>query len=205
MAPLSSHCLIVSHISQLQVTLTSASKLLRVTFYKNYVFWCIFRSLILFLRSGVKYWFLVALFQKSRHLKVIFNNECNSNPSHCSTLCVDFQQLSLLSYTSFCPVCSHKSMNQYIKQISIVPISPREPGSVTGQPNQSSTAKLMNQLYNINRSSGTLVSMGKGQVKEMCLEMFPKGCNWSAEQMGGCSKEKGCKNEMLLHLRWIWP
>ena len=32
----------------------------------------------------------------------------------------------------------------------------------------------MKQFRNINGPSGVLVSLGKGQVKEMCLEMFPE-------------------------------
>ena len=48
---------------------------------------------------------------------------------------------------------------------------------------------------------------GKGQVKEMCLEMLPERCNWSGpngQTARACSQEKGCKSEMLLNLHWSW-
>ena len=37
----------------------------------------------------------------------------------------------------------------------------------------------MNKFRNINGSSGVLVSIGKGQVKEMCLQMFLEGSTWN--------------------------
>ena len=49
----------------------------------------------------------------------------------------------------------------------------------------------MKQFHNISGPSDVLVSMGKGQVKEMCLETFLD-----------CSKEKGRKSEIFLHLCW---
>ena len=48
-----------------------------------------------------------------------------------------------------------------IYQLSISPISPAKPGSVTSQPNQCSIAKLMKQLHCINVLLGVLVSTGE--------------------------------------------
>ena len=50
-------------------------------------------------------------------------------------------------------------------------------GSVAWQLNQWSAAKSIKQFHNINKLSSRQVSMGKGQVKEMCFETFPEGCN----------------------------
>ena len=63
----------------------------------------------------------------------------------------------------------HYSDNQSINQSSIASISPENPGSVAWQSNWCSMAKLMKRFRNINGSSGMLVYMGKGQVKEICF------------------------------------
>ena len=63
--------------------------------------------------------------------------------------------------------------------MSIVPISSAKPGSVVRQPNQCSTAKSKKQFHNINRPWSMTVSVGEGQVKEMCLQMLLEGRNWS--------------------------
>ena len=70
--------------------------------------------------------------------------------------------------------------NQSINQTSIAPTSPAKPGSVAQQPNQCSTAKSRKQFRSINRPWGVTVSMGGGgQIKEMCLQMFLEGSNWT--------------------------
>ena len=51
--------------------------------------------------------------------------------------------------------------NQSINQISLAPVSLVWPGSMAWHPNQCSTAKLMKQIHNINRSLGMPVSMGE--------------------------------------------
>ena len=68
-----------------------------------------------------------------------------------------------------------------MNQTSIAPISPVKPGSVARQPNQCSTAKSRKQFRNINRPWGVMVSMGKGQIKEMCLLIFLKVATELAE------------------------
>ena len=70
------------------------------------------------------------------------------------------------------------SFNQSINQ-SIAAISPTKPGSVAQQPNQCSVAKPMKHFHGINRLSVVRVSRGKGQVKDMCLQMFLEGSNWN--------------------------
>ena len=71
------------------------------------------------------------------------------------------------------------NINQSIYQIFIAPIPLAKPCSVARQPNQCSTAKSKKQFCNINGTLGMPVSMGKGQVKEMCLQMFLKSSNWN--------------------------
>ena len=73
----------------------------------------------------------------------------------------------------------NQSINQSINQTSITPISPVKPGSVARQPNQCSTAKSRKQFRNINRPWGVPVSMGGGQIKEMYLQIFLEGSNWT--------------------------
>ena len=70
------------------------------------------------------------------------------------------------------------TINQSINQTYIASISQAKPGSVARQPNQCSTAKSRKQFSHINMSSGMSVLWGKGQVKEMCRQMFLKGSNW---------------------------
>ena len=71
----------------------------------------------------------------------------------------------------------NQSINQSITYI--VPISLLKPGSVTRQPNWCSTAKLM-KLFVISTSHWVCRYLwGKGQVKEMFLQMFLKDSNWN--------------------------
>ena len=72
----------------------------------------------------------------------------------------------------------HSVSQQSINQISMTPISLTKPGAVVRQPNRCS-AKSTKQLRNINRPSGMLVLWGKGQVREMCLQMFLGSSNWN--------------------------
>ena len=69
--------------------------------------------------------------------------------------------------------------NQSINQISILPISTEEPGSVSRQRNQCSTEKRMKQLCNINGSSGVSLKLRLIQ-RDMSVDV-----SWSNWWMGG--------------------
>ena len=99
---------------------------------------------------------------------------------------------SLFSHLTFCEMSIRsdirfgqmsvdlQSINQSINQTSIVPISPAKPGSVARQRNQCSTAESRKQFRNIKRPWGVWRYLwGKGQIKEMCLQIFLEGRNWT--------------------------
>ena len=73
---------------------------------------------------------------------------------------------------------------------------------------QCETAKSMNQFHIISGPSGVLVSIGKrpSQTDVFWNVSWKLQLKWLNGQIAGdCSKEKGHRSEMLLHLRWFWP
>ena len=84
--------------------------------------------------------------------------------------------------------------NQLINQISVVPISPLQPGSEAQQLNQYSTAKLMKRFHNSNGAHRSCWCLWEeGQAKEMSWNT-----SWrlqlkqlNGQIAAGCSREKG--------------
>ena len=68
-------------------------------------------------------------------------------------------------------------INQSFNRTSIAPISPAKPGAVARQPNQCSTAKSRNSSVTSTGHWACRYLWGKGQVKEMSLQLFLKDCN----------------------------
>ena len=59
-------------------------------------------------------------------------------------------------------------------------ISPAKPGSVARQPNQCSTANRGNSSVTSTGLGKWQYQWGKGQIKEMCLQISVAGSNWTA-------------------------
>ena len=77
-----------------------------------------------------------------------------------------------LSVCSSSKVQMSEANHQSINQTSITPISPVKPGSVAQQPNRGNSSVTSTGHW------AWRYLWGKGQVKEMCLQMFLKGSIW---------------------------
>ena len=94
-------------------------------------------------------------------------------------------------------------MNQSIHQISLAPVSPALPGSVAQQFNSKIDEAVSKHQQAIRHAS---VYGVKAKSKICVLRHFLKvGIELVEWTVGGCSKGKGHKNEMPLHLLWSLP